>query len=298
MRPPFPPCDLFDESRFPALVSPLCGWAMRRVQRHPERVVIPSIVRPFEDGGHHHWHHRPELFIQVEGQTQVRIHGATLNVDEGSVLVIPRGVDHREAPDNVRQPFCNVVIAYAEWGVHLHSARAAHPRIVAKHACTVADGSTFYRQLDEACTTAASRGSDHPLVHGLLLTHLARLADLSDSGGKATTPYGEKVLNTLYLIHRNIAEPGLTVDWLAHQVGCTPDYLSHRFSTEIGSTIIAYIHRDRISRSHQLLGRTDLTIAEVARSCGYADPGYFTRIFRRLEGRSPRTWRNEHTPRP
>jgi AraC-like DNA-binding protein len=46
-----------------------------------------------------------------------------------------------------------------------------------------------------------------------------------------------------------------------------------------------------MSRARALLADTDLTVAEVAARVGMADPGYFSRQFRRSHGRSPREWR-------
>jgi AraC-like DNA-binding protein len=46
-----------------------------------------------------------------------------------------------------------------------------------------------------------------------------------------------------------------------------------------------------MAESRRLLAGTDLPIQQVARRVGFADPGYFARLFRRAHGTSPRRWR-------
>ncbi|BBY42390.1 hypothetical protein A5765_22745 [Mycolicibacterium celeriflavum] len=52
-----------------------------------------------------------------------------------------------------------------------------------------------------------------------------------------------------------------------------------------------WIIERRMAESRRLLADTDLSIQEVARQVGIADPGYFSRQFRRMHGTSPRSWR-------
>jgi AraC-like DNA-binding protein len=46
-----------------------------------------------------------------------------------------------------------------------------------------------------------------------------------------------------------------------------------------------------MAEARALLAETDLPVAEVARRVGVTDPGYFTRLFSRAHGTSPRVWR-------
>ena len=47
----------------------------------------------------------------------------------------------------------------------------------------------------------------------------------------------------------------------------------------------------RVARARFLLDTTTLTVAEVAAELGYSDPLYFSRLFRRAQGQSPRDYR-------
>jgi AraC-like DNA-binding protein len=55
--------------------------------------------------------------------------------------------------------------------------------------------------------------------------------------------------------------------------------------------------RTRLERAQQLLAKTTMEVAAVARQVGYDDPAYFSRLFRRRVGLSPRRFREQEAPR-
>ncbi|HEX2213893.1 MAG TPA: helix-turn-helix transcriptional regulator [Mycobacterium sp.] len=125
----------------------------------------------------------------------------------------------------------------------------------------------------------------------LLLIDLARLAvdvvgDLRHSG--------EPVLAEVFaVIDRRHSAP-LSLRDVAAEVGMTPGHLTTLVRRRTGRTVQEWIIERRMAESRRLLADTDLPVAEVARRVGIADPGYFSRLFRRTHGTSPRTWREPH----
>lgn len=63
------------------------------------------------------------------------------------------------------------------------------------------------------------------------------------------------------------------------------------FRRVMGRTPAAYITYLRIAKAQELLLDLDMPIAEVAAECGYEDPLYFSRVFRREVGVSPSEYR-------
>jgi AraC family transcriptional regulator, transcriptional activator of pobA len=49
-----------------------------------------------------------------------------------------------------------------------------------------------------------------------------------------------------------------------------------------------------MAEARTLLADTDLPIAEIAGRVGIGDPGYFSRLFGRTHGASPRAWRGSN----
>ncbi|HMC69587.1 MAG TPA: AraC family transcriptional regulator, partial [Mycobacteriales bacterium] len=122
----------------------------------------------------------------------------------------------------------------------------------------------------------------------LLLIDLSRLAvdvvgDLRRSG--------EPLLAEVFeVIDRRRAEP-LSLRDVAGELGMTPGHLTTVVRRRTGRTVGDWIVERRMAAARALLAETDLPIAEVAQRIGIADAGYFSRLFGRTHGASPRAWR-------
>ncbi|MCG8479787.1 MAG: AraC family transcriptional regulator, partial [Spirochaetales bacterium] len=64
-------------------------------------------------------------------------------------------------------------------------------------------------------------------------------------------------------------------------------YLSRLFSEHLGVSFNDYLNSVRIGAAEALLAAGELSIKEIAFACGYRDPNYFSRIFKRVKGVSP-----------
>ncbi len=122
----------------------------------------------------------------------------------------------------------------------------------------------------------------------LLLIDLARLAGPAVAELRRS---GEPLLADVFaVIDRRHAEP-LSLRDVAREVGLTPGHLTTVVRRRTGRTVQEWIIERRMTQARGLLAETDLPIAEVARRVGVTDPGYFSRLFAREHGASPRNWR-------
>jgi len=83
----------------------------------------------------------------------------------------------------------------------------------------------------------------------------------------------------------------LTLDELSKKTGYSKSRFSHIFSEIMGMSPIRYQNDIRLKTSCELLHSTNLTIAEIAQSCGFNDPLYFSRIFKKKYKVSPTQYR-------
>ena len=67
--------------------------------------------------------------------------------------------------------------------------------------------------------------------------------------------------------------------------------LLRHFSGMIGITPMQYLARLRIRCAATLLHNTEMPVAEIAENAGFADPAYFSRVFRRETGMTPLDYR-------
>jgi len=78
---------------------------------------------------------------------------------------------------------------------------------------------------------------------------------------------------------------------LAERFYINKEYLSKIFKEEYGFTVNGYIAHARVSRAKELLRFTDMTVEEISYAVGIADMNYFSRMFKRVEGMSPKKYR-------
>lgn len=93
------------------------------------------------------------------------------------------------------------------------------------------------------------------------------------------------------VIRERYPEP-LQLQIIARMLHFQPAYLGQLFKKQLGMSFIDYVHRTRIEAARKLLRRTDLNIADVARSVGYEDPEQFTVKFKQGMGMTPSQYKN------
>lgn len=75
---------------------------------------------------------------------------------------------------------------------------------------------------------------------------------------------------------------------MAQYCHLSSDYFSHQFKENTGSSPIQFLYNLRIEKAKELLLTEGLTVSEVAALVGYKDPLYFSRIFKKATGVSPK----------
>ncbi len=85
------------------------------------------------------------------------------------------------------------------------------------------------------------------------------------------------------------ADLSLKTEAALHNVN--PSYLSTLFKKETGYTLTEYVNRKRIDHAILLLNSTDMQIQNVATYCGIPDVNYFTKMFKKTIGKTPKEYR-------
>jgi AraC family transcriptional regulator len=83
----------------------------------------------------------------------------------------------------------------------------------------------------------------------------------------------------------------LTLTDIANTTGISKYYFCRLFKQATGSSVYQYLLQQRVLRAKELLRQQCLPIAEIALQCGFANQTHFTKIFRRLIGITPKTYR-------
>lgn len=107
-----------------------------------------------------------------------------------------------------------------------------------------------------------------------------------------TPDYSFNVNKTIEYIHNHISEK-ISLNDIANHLKLSPQYLSTLFHQEVGKTISDYIHERKIHLAKEYLREKNLTITQISEFCGFEDPNYFSRIFKKQCGMSPREFQHK-----
>ena len=77
---------------------------------------------------------------------------------------------------------------------------------------------------------------------------------------------------------------------VAARAGVSKNHLSWEFARETGETLTEYISRVRIEEAKRLFSIHRLKVYEVGERVGYQNVEHFSRVFKKLAGRSPSAW--------
>ncbi len=92
-------------------------------------------------------------------------------------------------------------------------------------------------------------------------------------------------------IDAHFPEP-ISTSSIAAALRYNPDYLERVFRARARISILDALHQKRIGAARVLLhAEAGKNINEIAFQCGYTDPGYFRRMFKRATGLTPREFR-------
>lgn len=127
------------------------------------------------------------------------------------------------------------------------------------------------------------------LDHNLLEQLLLRCAScLPRETGRELDP---RVLAARTFIDDHYAED-ISVADIAAASKISPSRLSGLFRRETGASVMAYRNELRLVKAAQLLLHSNLRIADIGQRVGYTEQAFFSRIFRKHLGMSPRQYRN------
>ncbi|WP_239513977.1 helix-turn-helix domain-containing protein [Streptosporangium sp. 'caverna'] len=110
--------------------------------------------------------------------------------------------------------------------------------------------------------------------------------------GRAAEETNRRMLRARDAMDRAYAQQ-LDIPALARIAHVSEAHFTRTFRATFGETPHRYLQRRRVERAMSLLRETDLSVMDICFQVGFGSPGTFSRTFRDIVGRSPRTYRKE-----
>ena len=93
---------------------------------------------------------------------------------------------------------------------------------------------------------------------------------------------------------RQHLERAVTVPELARQAGLSGSHYSAVFRARTGRSPIVFFNSLKVQKACQQLAHTSLSVKDIAQQLGIEDAYYFSRLFTKVMGSSPRQYRKAH----
>ncbi len=258
---------------------------------HPlTRELYPLAFGHYRRAAGHHMHrehHNDNLLIYcTEGKAFLNVQGEPLTVTAGDLVLLPAGASHRYTadPDDpwsihwvhftgpLAQDFCS----------YMGFSDSTRIRQLGRQPRLLVD---FNGLLSVRQTGFRARG----LIHASnrlrqLLAAVPISADETRHGLQAG-------LDSIHNYMREHLDERLSLEQLADLAGLSPAHFATRYREQTGTSPVQHFLHLKIERACQMLDSTTLSFAEISRRLGYDDNYYFSRLFKKIMGQSPRDYR-------
>jgi two-component system, response regulator YesN len=103
--------------------------------------------------------------------------------------------------------------------------------------------------------------------------------------------YSEQIIQALQIIQQEYSEK-LTLNYIASKIHMNAAYFSRKFQEEVGMGFSEYLNDYRLKEAQKMLIEyPDMSIHSISERCGFNSQHYFSQIFRKVTGQSPRDYR-------
>ena len=241
------------------------------------KIVNIHHTNPIEIKTHTHAHDEITYFVSGEGS--IRMHGATVPYKSNTFAFFKAGTLHSE---NDPMP-CNIIWLHFDYAID---------GIALEEGVYEDMDKTLLLILKKLKNVFCSQGP----YHGKLTESILAEAIIASAAKQSEREHLKSEIDwetvTDY-IDNNIGKP---VDFqaLAFEYGYSYDRFRHIFKEAFGISLYAYLTRQRIQLSKELLKRTNLSITDVAFECGFTSSSQFANIFKAHTQKTPKAYRYAH----
>lgn len=152
----------------------------------------------------------------------------------------------------------------------------------------LSDGEELQKEVQELQTAIQRNGNVREIKENLkkLLVKVIEVRDMA-SGRR----YSDIIMAAKEEIEKHYMTEEISLNTVAMHVGMSPSYFSSIFSKEAGKTFVEYLTEVRMEKAREYLMCSSMKTSEIGYEVGYKDPHYFSYIFKKTQGCSPKEYR-------
>ena len=241
-----------------------------------------------------HFHNEHEIYYLVSGTTKYFIGDKIYQVESGSFVIIPKGVNHKtDSEDCLHNE--RILLSFDD-SVLNPSVKQVFCRLCEKSVVYIPESKRDIVEniLQKLETEYASNDSHSEFLINLYIEELVVQISRLQLDYNPKLPPTDKTIHEIVKYIRKNYSSDLSLATLGRIFAISESHLSRSFKSTTNIGINEYITYVRLMNAETLLKETDLPITEIAGRCGFNDSNYFSTVFKKAKGITPLKFAHMH----
>lgn len=215
--------------------------------------------------------HKGFEIVCAHSRGEAEADGEKLSYSRGDVVIIPRRIMHADV---------------AGRGVIIENAL-----ISLRRPCVI--NGRGAEELGWACACAGEYFVADEKKKRIMMDGLGSLICALIAAYCGANPFSPAVEGLIAEIDKGVSDPMFSLENALRALPLNYDYVRKLFKSETGQTPLEYLTAARMSLARRIIlsglsnRYTNYTVAQIAEMCGYSEPLYFSRVFKKYYGVSP-----------
>lgn len=236
---------------------------------------------------------RPQYLIHyiIDGKGSYTVNNKTYNLNKNQgFLIWPNVTTYYEADKNTPWTYMWVGFNGVKAETYLNYANLNEENLIFEYS----KDDCLKNYISEMLKSREIDYSNELKLEGLLYFFMSKLVEtrkdiFHEKSYKSAELYLEK---SIEFIENNYSN-NIKINDIANYIGINRSYLTHIFKKNINMSPQEFLVNLKIDKACTLLQNTDLSIKVVANSVGYSDPLTFSKIFKKINGESPKNYKEK-----
>ncbi|WP_413300823.1 AraC family transcriptional regulator [Bacillus sp. 1P10SD] len=262
----------------------------------------PVLVYSGQVGGNPNWNfpsHKhddlSEIIYICEGEGTFIINNKSYTAREGDILIYNSRIIHEEYsnPTNpLKTFFCGISNLDIDQLKKLEIIPSNVEPVIRKNEYSKQIGTYLSQIFEESSLQAAGY---EIICQGLLISSIALIhRSITLQNNKNETKESKTLAHRIKEFIDKNYKKNIKLEDIADELFINKYYLSHVFKEQMQISPINYLINRRMGEAKNLLVSTELKIGEIARILGYDNPNYFTLLFKKTTGETPKQFKESH----
>lgn len=244
-----------------------------------------------------HYHDAYEIYLQLNGKRYLFYDNVCYTLECGDMFILkPFNIHYSESREveyyeryvlNFQADVLRSILTDEE--IYLLLEEKIHPCVVHLSADDMEDMLECFRRVD---SYAGRKGflADKLLCSAVLQLIMKAIDHTDESPEVANERLAPQIIEALEYMKNHYKE-NISLDEISEAAHMSKYHFCRKFHLITGSTVLEYLNNIRLTKVHNMLLSTDMTIDEIAVRTGFVSVVNLTRAFKKVYGTAPREFR-------